>query len=46
MSTYDLRSHLQRIALPAPGDKTELQEMIANLSVLPWIPTNRSGRCI
>ncbi len=35
---YDLRSHLQRIALPAPGDKTELQEMIANLSVVPLDP--------
>ena len=35
---FDLRSHLQRIALPAPGDKTELQEMIANLSVTPLDP--------
>jgi diacylglycerol O-acyltransferase len=35
---YDLRSHLQRVALPAPGDKTELQEMIANLSVTPLDP--------
>ena len=35
---FDLRSHLQRIALPAPGDKTELQEMIANLSVAPLDP--------
>ncbi len=32
---FDLRSHLQRIALPAPGDKTELQEMIGNLTVTP-----------
>ena len=35
---YDLRSHLQRVALPAPGDKTELQEMIANLTVTPLDP--------
>ena len=35
---YDIRSHLQRVALPAPGDKTELQLMIANLSVTPFDP--------
>jgi WS/DGAT/MGAT family acyltransferase len=35
---YDLRSHLQRVALPAPGDKTELQEMITNLSITPLDP--------
>ncbi len=35
---FDLRSHLQRIALPAPGDKTELQEMVANLTVAPLDP--------
>ena len=35
---YDLRFHLQRIALPAPGDKRELQEMIANLMVTPLVP--------
>ncbi len=35
---FDLRSHLQRIALPAPGDKSELQEMIANLTVAPLDP--------
>jgi diacylglycerol O-acyltransferase / wax synthase len=35
---FDLRSHLQRIALPAPGDKTELQEVIANLTVAPLDP--------
>jgi len=34
---YDLRFHLQRIALPAPGDKQELQEMIANLMVTPLV---------
>jgi diacylglycerol O-acyltransferase / wax synthase len=36
---FDLRSHLQRVALPAPGDKGELQEMIANLMVSPLDPT-------
>jgi len=35
---FDLRSHLQRVALPAPGDKTTLQEMMANLSVTPLDP--------
>ncbi|SLM30203.1 Acyltransferase, WS/DGAT/MGAT [Desulfamplus magnetovallimortis] len=28
---FDLRSHLHRIALPAPGDKAELQEVISTL---------------
>ena len=32
---YDLRSHLQRVALPPPGDKNDLQEMIASLMVTP-----------
>ncbi len=35
---YDLRSHLQRVALPAPGDKTELQLMISNLAITPLDP--------
>jgi len=35
---YDLRSHLQRVALPAPGDKAELQEMISNLMTTPLDP--------
>ncbi len=35
---FDLRSHLQRVALPTPGDKTTLQEMIANLAVTPLDP--------
>jgi len=30
---YDLRSHLHRVALPSPGDKRDLQEMIGNLMV-------------
>ena len=35
---YDLRSHVHRVALPGPGDKAELQEMISNLSVTPLDP--------
>ncbi len=32
---YDLASHLHRVALPAPGDKTELSAMISNLMTRP-----------
>ena len=35
---YDLRSHLQRVALPEPGDKAVLQEMISNLMATPLDP--------
>jgi len=35
---YDLRFHLQRVALPDPGDKAELQDMIANLMITPLAP--------
>lgn len=35
---YDIRSHVQRIALPAPGDKADLQEMISNLTTTPLDP--------
>ena len=35
---YDLRFHLQRVALPDPGDKADLQEMIANLMISPLAP--------
>ncbi len=35
---YDLRSHVQRIALPSPGDKNDLQEMISNLTTTPLDP--------
>ncbi|RPJ82527.1 MAG: wax ester/triacylglycerol synthase family O-acyltransferase [Deltaproteobacteria bacterium] len=35
---YDLRSHVQRIALPSPGDKKDLQEMISNLTMMPFDP--------
>jgi WS/DGAT/MGAT family acyltransferase len=32
---FNIRSHLQRIALPSPGDKSELKEMISNLMSTP-----------
>ncbi|NOY70534.1 MAG: wax ester/triacylglycerol synthase family O-acyltransferase [Deltaproteobacteria bacterium] len=32
---FDLRSHLQRIALPSPGGKAELEEVLSDLSVSP-----------
>ncbi len=32
---YDIRSHIQRVALPKPGGKTELQEIIGNLMIAP-----------
>jgi diacylglycerol O-acyltransferase / wax synthase len=35
---YDLRSHIQRVALPEPGDKADLQEMISSLTVTPLDP--------
>jgi WS/DGAT/MGAT family acyltransferase len=35
---YDLRSHILRVALPQPGDKADLQEMISNLTVTPLDP--------
>ena len=35
---YDLRFHLQRVALPDPGDKAGLQEMLANLMITPLDP--------
>jgi len=41
---YDLRSHIHRVALPDPGDKADLQEMISNLTVTPWTPTVPCGR--
>ena len=31
---YDLRSHLHRVALPEPGDKNELQNMISQLMTI------------
>jgi len=35
---YDLRSQVQRVALPSPGDKNDLQEMISNLTTTPLDP--------
>jgi len=35
---YDLRSHIHRVALPDPGDKEDLQEMVSNLTVTPLDP--------
>jgi diacylglycerol O-acyltransferase / wax synthase len=35
---YDLRSHIQRVALPEPGDKADLQEMISSLTITPLDP--------
>ena len=32
---YDIRSHVHRLALPSPGDKAELQEMVSNLTTAP-----------
>ncbi len=36
---FDLRSHLQRTALPSPGGKKELEELISNLTATPLDPT-------
>ena len=36
---FDLRSHLHRIALPDPGDKEALEEMISDLTATPLDPT-------
>jgi len=33
--TFDIRAHLHRVALPDPGGKTELQEMIGALAATP-----------
>jgi len=33
--TFDIRSHLHRMALPSPGDKKALQEMISDLTAIP-----------
>ena len=33
--TFDIRSHLHRIALPSPGNKEALQEMISDLTSIP-----------
>jgi len=36
---FDIRSHLHRIALPAPGNKETLQELISDLTATPLDPT-------
>lgn len=36
---FDLRSHLHRVALPSPGDKETLQELISDLTATPLDPT-------
>lgn len=35
---FDIRYHVQRVALPRPGDKAELQEMISSLMTTPLDP--------
>ena len=37
--TFDLRSHIHRVALPSPGDKETLQELISDLTATPLDPT-------
>ncbi len=36
---YDLKSHLHRMALPDPGDKNELQDMISQLMTATSYPS-------
>ena len=38
---FDLRSHLHRVALPAPGDKNDLQEMVASLMTMDFDHSNK-----
>src|SRR5437660_11401363 len=38
-STFDLSAHLHRVALPPPGDKAALQEMVGDLMSTPLDPT-------
>ncbi|MBW2049684.1 MAG: wax ester/triacylglycerol synthase family O-acyltransferase [Deltaproteobacteria bacterium] len=35
---FDIRSHVQRIALPRPGDKVALQDMVSTLMTTPLDP--------
>jgi WS/DGAT/MGAT family acyltransferase len=37
--SFDIRYHVQRVALPPPGDKAELQEMIGSLMTTPLDPS-------
>jgi WS/DGAT/MGAT family acyltransferase len=36
---FDLRSHIHRVALPSPGNKETLQELISDLTATPLDPT-------
>ncbi|MGM0454024.1 MAG: WS/DGAT/MGAT family O-acyltransferase [Thermodesulfobacteriota bacterium] len=36
---FDLRSHLHRLALPSPGSKEDLEELISDLTATPLDPT-------
>ena len=36
---FDIRYHVQRVALPPPGDKHELQEMVGSLMTTPLDPS-------
>jgi diacylglycerol O-acyltransferase len=38
-NNFDIRYHVQRVALPPPGDKNELQEMISSLMTTPLDPS-------
>ena len=35
---FDIRSHIHRVALPSPGGKTELQEMVSDFMAAPLDP--------
>ena len=35
---FDIRSHIHRVALPSPGGKTELQEMVSDMMAAPLDP--------
>jgi len=35
---FDIRSHLHRVALPSPGGKAELQEMVSDMMAAPLDP--------
>ncbi|OQY49600.1 MAG: hypothetical protein B6240_03055 [Desulfobacteraceae bacterium 4572_87] len=35
---FDIRNHIQKVALPSPGGKPELQEMVSNMMAAPLDP--------
>lgn len=37
-SHFDIRNHIHRVALPSPGGKTELQEMVSDMMAAPLDP--------